>query len=193
MKQTLIIYAHPYKGSFNHAILINVINILENKNKSYEIIDLYVDDFDPRYTAEELALFSQGKTLDPLVVQYQEKLNEASSIILISPIWWNDIPAILKGFFDKVMKQTFAYQSKPTGIKGLLTSIHSATVITTSTSPTWYLRFISGNFIKKVFLNGTIKQIGIKRRNWINFGGITTSTKEKRELFLKSLERKLQI
>ncbi|MDO1605179.1 NAD(P)H-dependent oxidoreductase [Lactobacillus sp. YT155] len=191
MEQTLIIYAHPYPKSFNHAVLDKVEATFKTQSREYEVIDLYQDGFDPRYTTEELALFSKGETLDPLVRQYQDKLKKATAIIIISPVWWNDIPAILKGFFDKVMKQKFAYVATSTGVKGMLDNIQSATVITTSTSPTWYLRLFSGNAIKRVFLNGTIKQIGIKNRKWINFGGITGSKKEKREQFLKELEQKI--
>ena len=47
MSQTLIIYAHPYEGSFNHAILEEVKAGLEASGRPYEVIDLYADGFDP--------------------------------------------------------------------------------------------------------------------------------------------------
>ena len=49
-----------------------------------------------------LALYSQGKSIDPLVEKYQEILKKTDEIILIFPIWWSSMPAILKGFFDKI-------------------------------------------------------------------------------------------
>ncbi|WP_263432126.1 NAD(P)H-dependent oxidoreductase [Leuconostoc gasicomitatum] len=72
-------------------------------------------------------------------------MKETEKLIIITPIWWNSIPAILKGFFDKVLKMNFAYVSGRTGVKGLLANIHSAEIITTSTSPKFYIKYFSGN------------------------------------------------
>ena len=74
MSFTTIIYAHPYDESFNHGILQRVRQILDGKGEKYQLIDLYADGFNPAYTKEELALFNQGKALDPLVLRYQEIL-----------------------------------------------------------------------------------------------------------------------
>ena len=172
MSQTLIIYAHPYDGSFNHAILEEVKAGLEASGRPYEVIDLYADGFDPRYTVEELALFSDGGTLDPLVTRYQELIKGAARLIVITPIWWNDLPGMLKGFFDKVMKQKWAYDPTPSGVKGRLTHIEQMLVLTTSTSPTWHMRYLAGNAMGSVFLGATAKQLGIQGRRWINFGQV---------------------
>lgn len=92
-----------------------------------------------------------GKTLDPLVEKYQKSIKNAEKIIIISPLWWNDVPAILKGFIDEVMKMDFAYEVTKTGVKGRLTNVQEAIVITTATSPTWYLRWFLVNPIRKNF------------------------------------------
>ncbi|MFB8734752.1 NAD(P)H-dependent oxidoreductase [Bacillus sp. SL00103] len=47
---------------------------------------------------------------------YQEKLNQSTELIFIFPVWWWDLPAILKGFIDKVMLRGFAFlEDKNTG------------------------------------------------------------------------------
>lgn len=170
--RTLVIYAHPYTGSFNHAVLEATTTALDKANRPYDVIDLYADGFDPRYTVEELALFSDGGTLDPLVTRYQELIKGAARLIVITPIWWNDLPGMLKGFFDKVMKQKWAYDLTPSGVKGRLTHIEQMLVLTTSTSPTWYMRYLAGNAMGSVFLGATAKQLGIQGRRWINFGQV---------------------
>ena len=191
MKKTLIIYAHPYKKSFNHAILMKVSEVMNKKGCQFDIIDLYKDNFNPAYSAAELALFSQGKTQDPLVKKYQKKLLQAEKIIFIFPIWWGSQPAIIKGFFDKVMKQKFAYTATKSGIKGNLDNIKEAIIITTSTSPTWYLKYFCGNFINKVFIKSMLKQIGVKSGKWINCEKVNIVSDEIRQIFLDSLEKKL--
>ena len=76
---TLIIYAHPSPGSFNHAVLQAVTDSLDRKSRPYDVIDLYADGFDPRYTPEELALFHEGGMLDTLVTSrgvYSQKISK---------------------------------------------------------------------------------------------------------------------
>lgn len=191
MKNVLVIYAHPYKKSFNHAIKDKVISILKSRGDAVDLIDLYKDGFNPVYSTEELALFSKGKTLDALVSKYQKKLKKAEEVIFIFPIWWSSCPAIVKGFFDKVMKQQFAYKVDAMGVQGLLTNIKYATVITTSTSPTWYLKFVCGNFVRGVFIKAMLGQIGIKKACWINCSRVNIVDMPVREKFLKSLEGRI--
>ena len=121
--RTLIVYAHPYDGSFNRAILEAATSALDKAGRPYDVVDLYADGFDPRMPAEELALFTEGGTLDPLVSHYQKLIEGASRIIVICPIWWSEVPSIVKGFVDKVMKQNWAYHPTASGVKGHLTHI----------------------------------------------------------------------
>lgn len=188
---TTIIYAHPYEKGFNHAILQCVQQRLDQKNEPYRLIDLYADGFNPAYTKEELALFSQGKALDPLVLKYQALLKETSRLIFIFPIWWGEMPAIVKGFEDKVFLKMLAYRPTKTGTKGCLTHIREALVITTSTTPTFYLKYFCGNGVEKVMIKYTLKGIGVGRGKWINFGNIDHSTVEKRQAFLAGLANKV--
>lgn len=188
MTKTLIIYAHPYEKSFNHAILEKVQILLEKKGEAYELIDLYKDGFNPAYTKEELALFNQGQALDPLVIRYQEALKTCDRLVMIFPIWWADMPAIVKGFEDKVFLKNKIYEeTKSRQLVGRLTNIKEVLVITTSAAPTFYLRFFCGDVIKKAMLGHTFKAVGVSRRRWLNFGNISHSTTKQRENFLDKL------
>lgn len=189
MSFTTIIYAHPYEKSFNHAILQRVKQLLDAKGEQYRVIDLYTDGFNPVYSKEELALYNQGKATDPLVLHYQELLKATDRLIFIFPIWWADMPAIVKGFEDKVFLKTLAFESTPMGLKGKMTHIKEALVITTCSSPTWYLKWFGGNGIGKVMLKHTLKGIGIDKRRWLNFGSMDKSTAEQRQIFLDKLSQ----
>lgn len=184
----LIIYAHPYEKSFCNAIFNELKENFTDNNDKFNIIDLYKEDFDPKYSKDELRLYSLGQTNDSLVNKYQNYLLNVDEIFFVSPIWWNSEPAIVKGFVDKVMKKKFAYTVGKTGVKGNFKKIKKVTYISTSTSPTWYLRFLCGNAIKGVFLNKTFKQLGIKKTKWINFGNIDKSSLVKRNNFLKFIK-----
>lgn len=186
---TTIIFAHPWHGSLNKSILESVIEGLEKTKKEYKVIDLNKDGFNPIMTQEELALFSKGEFLDPLVGKYQDILKQTDELIFVFPIWWYNTPAILKGFFDKVMLKKFAYVESSTGLEGQLTNIKKATVITTSNSPKWYIRYVAGNPIKGVLINTTLKGIGIKNAKWLHCGDTKKEKLEKRTKFLENLKQ----
>jgi len=185
-----IIYAHPYQGSFNHEILNRLSNSFSKNDEEFEIIDPYSDNFNPLLIGENLKTYGEGKTNDELVKRYQRKIAGSDELIFIFPIWWQSMPAMLKGFLDKTMLKDFAY-NEDDGWKGLLTYIKKVTVITTSTVTKDYLKNDCGDPIQGVFINRTLVDLGISAKNvkWIHFGEITTTTDEKRTEFLDNLPK----
>lgn len=181
-----LIYAHPYKKSFNHAIQKVVTTSLSN-NHTINLIDLNKDNFNPVLTEKELSVYSQGKYLDPLVGQYQKIIKESDHLIFIFPVWWTIMPAILKGFFDKVLLKDFAFNKDGKIPKGLLTNIAGATIITTMSSPSIYYNLLIKNPLKGVLINGTLKFCGIKKTKWFKIGMVDQISLQKREHWLEKI------
>ena len=180
-----IVFAHPWNGSFNKAILDKVMEKLDETKEKYTIIDLNKDKFNPVMTEEELSLYSQGKSIDPLVEKYQEILKNTDELVLVFPIWWMSMPAILKGFFDKVMTKGFAYKNAKNGIKGLLTNIKTAKMITTAEAPKILLSITGfGITMKKANLGG----VGIKKTEWIHYSLKSKGKDEDRKKFLEKVK-----
>lgn len=178
-----IIFTHPWAGSFNKAVLDAVVNKLSSENKEYQIIDLYKDNFNPTFSIEELALFSKGETTYELTKQYQEKLKNSDEVIFIFPIWWSFIPAVLKGFIDKVMLKGYAYQIDNTGWHPLLV-FERVTILTTSQSPTEY--FVKS--IQDVFINQTLTQVGMGNAVWYNLEQTSSGDDSYRAAFLNKIK-----
>nr|WP_238549855.1 NAD(P)H-dependent oxidoreductase [Bifidobacterium bombi] len=113
-------------------------------------------------------------------------IRAADGIVFVMPVWWNSVLGMLKGFIDKIMKEGegLSHTVTHTGIHGELGNIRHAYVFTTSTSPTIYLRLIAGDGVKRLFVNCTLKQLGMKGRKWINFGGVSDSSPERRRRYL---------
>ena len=126
----LIYFSNSYAQIFT-----KVQQILKARKEEFSAIDLYWDNFNPAYDARELSLFKAGKTSDPNVKKYQKLLKEANRLIFIFQVWWNDTPAIIKGFIDKVMKKQFAYNVGATGVIGHLKNIQRVEVMTTLPHP----------------------------------------------------------
>jgi putative NADPH-quinone reductase len=183
-----VIYTHPYTGSFNHEILNRLTNSFSKNDEEFEIIDPYGDHFDPVLSEEDLKVYSQGKTSDELVKRYQRKIAASDELVFIFPIWWHNLPAMLKGFLDKTMLNGFAY-NEDNGWKGLLTNIKKTTVITTSTVTKEYLENNCGNPIQDVFIARTLNDLGIDPQTvkWIHFGQVNTTTDQIRAKFLDDL------
>jgi len=187
---TTIIFAHPYQQSYNKAILDKVVQTLTTNKHDYTIIDLYKDDFNPILTEEELSVYNQGKSLDPLVEKYNAILDQTEQIILIFPIWWYDMPAIMRGFFDKVMLTGSAYYEDDKGIHPLR-NIGKTVLFTTSSAPTAQLISDFGDPINKVIIAGTFKAIGWQNAQWYNLGLIGTISDTEGKAFLDNIPTKI--
>ena len=129
----LIVYAHPNEKSFNHAVLEQVETILKNAGKEYAVRDLYAMRFNPVLDRKDLSMLLEGQTAKE-VEKEQRLVEEAQVIIFIYPIWWFGMPAIMKGYIDRVFVQGFAFAIEENGLKGLLTG-KKVIMINTTGSP----------------------------------------------------------
>lgn len=150
------------------------------------------DGFSPALTAQELDNFYHGVATDPLVKKYQETLLKTDRLVLVFPIWFNEYPAIFKGFFDRVCQGTFAFDYVQGGIKPKLTHIQRALIVTTSHAPTEMLKEHSGNIIENQVIGHMLKSIGVSKRRWVNFGGVLTSDAKQQTAFISSLKQEIQ-
>ena len=101
-----VILAHPYCGSFNHALFCEITDVLEKNSVNVFAHDLYADNFNPLVTVEELGKI---KTRDSLVLRYSGEMMESDLLIFIHPNWWGQPPAILTGYIDRVIRPPYAY------------------------------------------------------------------------------------
>jgi len=190
MKVT-IVFNHPYEGSYCNAILNAVIKGLQKANHEIDLIHLDKDNFNPVMTSADLKAFIDKKPIDPKVIEYKQRLEQADHLVFIFPIWWELMPALTKGFIDKVIFPGVAYDYMNASnilMKPLLTNIKSVTMITTMNTPCWLYWLLFGNAIKKAMLLGTFFKMGYKNCKWITFNKVKMVTQEKRTAWLTKLE-----
>lgn len=104
--KALVVLAHPYEKSFNHAIFHTIRATLAERGVEQYCHDLYADGFNPVLTKEELG---KKPTDDPLVLRYAKELLASDVLIFVHPNWWGQPPAILKGYIDRVIRPPHAY------------------------------------------------------------------------------------
>lgn len=107
----LVIYAHPSGPGHCATILQEVKANLDEKKADYEILDLYALKYNP--LLQESELFGRDIELKKDTIKYQEKVKAADLMIFIYPVWWNSMPAVMKGFFDRVFSSGFAFRYMP--------------------------------------------------------------------------------
>jgi NAD(P)H dehydrogenase (quinone) len=120
----LIVYAHPEPSSFTGALKDAAVRALATAGHHVEVSDLYAEGFNPvagrhdftgaadparfHYQSEQLHASRTGSFAVDLVRE-QERLLRADLLVLIFPLWWGGLPAIVKGWFDRVCAYGMAY------------------------------------------------------------------------------------
>ncbi|MDD2284750.1 MAG: NAD(P)H-dependent oxidoreductase [Paludibacter sp.] len=190
--RVVIIFNHPYEGSYCNAILNAVTKGLQKARHEIDLIHLDKEGFNPVMTAADLKAFKDRKPIDPMVIEYKQRLDNADHLVFIFPIWWELMPALTKGFIDKVIFPGVAYDYRPSGngMVPLLKNLKSVTVITTMNAPSIVYRLLFGNAIQRAVVRGTFWKIGYKNRKWINLGMVKMVSDKKRKKWLVRLEKR---
>ena len=93
----VVVYSHPYNGSFSHALKEAAVAGFKAKGKEVKVIDLISDEFNS--IGKEL---NDKKTLKQ-IKEYQDIILGADELVITYPIWWSGKPALIKGFLDSVL------------------------------------------------------------------------------------------
>lgn len=128
---TLIILVHPCEDSFNHAICNKVEKYLLHKNYEVKIRDLYKLKFNPILTEDNHTSFYQTKLPKEIQLE-QNEISWAKNLIFIFPSWWCGMPAMMKGYFDRVFTNGFAFRFEKSQVDGLLKGKKAVIFQTTS-------------------------------------------------------------
>src|SRR5207237_5466387 len=108
--RVLVLYAHPMADSFAAALHQTVVAALRRGGHAVDDCGLYAEGFDPVLTAGERRAYN---TADPdlsAVAEHVARLKAAEALVLCFPTWWYGMPAILKGYFDRVWAQSVAFR-----------------------------------------------------------------------------------
>jgi NAD(P)H dehydrogenase (quinone) len=114
----LIVVAHPVERSLTMSLARVYADELERLGHTQKTYDLYRMRFDPVLPAGELT--AGAGPVDAQLLQAQRDVVEADAIAVAYPLWWLSMPAMMKGFIDRVFARGFAYESANGVVNGLL-------------------------------------------------------------------------
>lgn len=181
----------PHERSFSAALLAAARRGLERAGHTVDIIDLMADGFDPVMSRDDLVAWRTRTTIDPVVADYQRRLAAADHVLFVFPTWWFSMPALTKGFLDRVLSKGFAFEEpKPGGeIVRTLTRLRSVAVLTPMTTRFGLYRWWFGRPGHRILFRGTFGLIGVKRLRWFSFEGPAQRTAAWRRTQLDRVER----
>ena len=127
----MVVFAHPLDDSFNAALHRTVVNALRECGHHVDDCDLYAEGFNPVLGAEERRHYHDETRNRAAVAGYVERLLEAEALVLCHPTWCFGLPAILKGFLDRVLMPGVSFTLQDGKALPALTHIcHLAAVVT---------------------------------------------------------------
>lgn len=112
---SLIVVAHPDPGSLTQELAREVTKALSGGESTAELVDLAAEAFDPRFTPADLAHYRGEGPRPADVADEQARLDRAQQLVLVFPVYWWSLPALLKGWIDRVFINGWAFTETPDG------------------------------------------------------------------------------
>lgn len=114
---SLIVVSHPNRASLTHAVgkeIADAIRAADSGN-SADIADLSAEGFDPRFSLSDIETINRIAAPPASIVAEQARVDRADALVLVFPVYWWSMPALLKGWIDRVFSAGWAYDERPDG------------------------------------------------------------------------------
>ncbi len=142
--RALIVYCHPKPESFTAAVRDRVVDRLKAAGAEVRLRDIYAEAFAPALTPEELDWYEDTGRNTQGIEEAVADLTWCDTLIFVYPTWWYGLPAVLKGWLDRVLVPGVAFQMPDANgdIKPGLTHITRLGVFTTCGASRWLTLFV---------------------------------------------------
>ena len=188
----LVIYAHPVADSFQSALHQRVVKSLAEAGHDVDDCDLYAEGFQPVLSRDERRLYHNTDANRVSAPKEIDRILKCHGVVLVFPTWWYGMPAILKGYIDRVWIPGVAFEVVGGRTRPLLHNIVRFSVVTTYGSP-WWQNKLMGDPGRRVCMHG-IRHLFSPNvcTLWLAQYGMDSIDHSSRELFLKKVERWLR-
>lgn len=186
MKKILIINGHPNVESYNYALAEAYKKGALESGGEVKVINIAELQFNPNLAQG----YSKRTELEPDLIEAQEKIAWAEHLVFVFPVWWGGLPALMKGFIDRVLLPGFAFAYKKDSVWwDKLLKGKSARIICTLDQPAWYFRWINGRPVYYMFKKMTLEFCGIHPVKVTTIGPVRHSTEKIKQDWLLKVEK----
>lgn len=119
----LVVFAHPVESSYGAALHAAVLSGLAAAGHTVDDLDLYAEQFDPVLSRRERIEYHAADADRSAVQPYIDRVLAAEALVVVHPVWNFGMPAILKGFFDRVMLPGVSFEMRDGRVAGKLHNI----------------------------------------------------------------------
>lgn len=192
--RVVVVLAHPDPNSFNHAIASTASASLISAGHEVTLLDLYAEEFRAAMSpAERIAYHSDRPLLDPMAERHADIVKRAEAFVFVYPTWWSTMPAILKGWLERVMVPGVGFVfDEHHHVRRGLTRVHRVVGISTYGAPWAYVKAMHDNgrriLLRALRLNTAV----LTRRSWLGLYEMNTRTDEQRAAFLRRVDRRMR-
>lgn len=192
--RALVIVAHPTAESYCHALAQRAVAGLEAAGHDVTVLDLYAEGFRVAMTTEErLAYDGEEPILDPVVARHAAAVLAADALVFVYPTWWSGLPAILKGWLERVLVPGvgFRFDERTGRVRPGLGQLRHLVGISTYGSPRSYVRLVNDNG-RRMITRALRMSCGFRvRAHWHGLYAIDTSTAADRVRFAARVEAEM--
>lgn len=192
--KALVVVAHPCDDSFSHAAAGRAVDGLTAAGHTVDVIDLYAEGFRAAMSYEERIAYESGDPiLDPQVAAHVALLQSAQILVFVYPTWWSSMPAILKGWLERVMVPGvgFRFDEKSGKVKPGLLHVKRIVGISTYGSPRLAVRLVNDNG-RRMLTRSLRMSSGLSTRTeWFGLYGMDTVSAADRTAFLARIEQRM--
>ncbi|NVK34620.1 MAG: NAD(P)H-dependent oxidoreductase [Rhodobacteraceae bacterium] len=191
--RALVVYSHPCSESYNAAVLTKVTETLSGSGHEVRVRDLYRDGFNPVMSAEERRKYHDRGINEEPVREYLDDLLWCEMLVFVYPTWWFGLPAMLKGWFDRVWIPyvTFDIPGDDGGMGPRMQHVKKIAVVTTC-GASWIVSKFVGEPGRKTILRGMRALVSRRCKTlYLAHYKMDTSTPESREAYLGKIQSRL--
>lgn len=191
--RALVVFAHPVPESFGAALRDTVMETLAASGHEVRLVDLNAIGFDPVMDAEERRCYHDPGVNELPVADQIAHIKWCEMLVFVYPTWWFGLPAILKGWLDRVWVPhvTFLMPTESQGIRPNMQNIRRIAVVTTC-GATWWLSKWVGEPGRRTLLRG-IRPLchPLCRTSYMAHYKMDSSTPESRARYLAKVRQKI--
>lgn len=178
----LVILGHPATTSLCAALADTYIHSAKSAGHEVRVLRLGELDFDPILHNG----YTQIQALEPDLLSAQTDILWATHLTFVFPIWWGGIPALLKGFIDRIFQPGFAFKYRAgKAFPDKLLQGRTAHLLVTLDTPPWYYRWFYRMPGVHQMRKTTLAFCGIKPTKTLLFGPVLGSTPTQRKKWLQ--------
>jgi putative NADPH-quinone reductase len=189
----LYVYCHPLPESFHAGIRAKALAALQEAGHAVDLLDLYAENFDPVLSEDGRRHYDDIPRNRIGLESYIARLTAADAIVMQFPTWCFGLPAMIKGFCDRVLMPGVAFDiSDPTQVKPILGNIRKVVGIVTYGRP-WYMAKWMGDPPRKTVTRYLRWFTGGKASvDYLALYHLNVATAAQRSGFIARIERRLR-